>query len=54
MRQYINCYIDCCSEWFQRRSEKQKQWLWFVALWCFGLGSVMLLGFIIRGMMGID
>ncbi len=25
-------------------SQKQRQWAWFVILWCGGLGSVMLLG----------
>lgn len=35
-------------------SPKQKQWAWFVILWCGGLGTVMLLGFIIRTAMGIE
>ena len=35
-------------------SPKQKQWAWFVILWCGGLGSVMTLGYLIRTMMGIE
>jgi hypothetical protein len=35
-------------------SPKQKEWAWFVILWCGGLGAVMLLGFIIRTAMGIE
>ncbi|MEM7047931.1 MAG: hypothetical protein AAF442_09865 [Pseudomonadota bacterium] len=33
---------------------KQKQWAWFVILWCSGLGTVMLVGYIIRIAMGIE
>tara|TARA_B100000989_G_C19476862_1_gene443323 strand:+ start:210 stop:332 length:123 start_codon:yes stop_codon:yes gene_type:complete len=35
-------------------SKHQRQWAWFVLLWCGGLGSVMLLGYVIRLAMGID
>ena len=38
----------------KRPTEKQKQWLWFVGLWCGGLSAVMLLAYLIRLMMGIS
>ncbi len=34
-------------------SEKQRQWIWFVLLWCFGLLCVMSLGMIIRLLMAL-
>ncbi len=34
-------------------TEKQQQWLWFVVLWCGGLGAVLLLAYLIRLMMRI-
>lgn len=34
-------------------SEKQKQWLWFIGLWCGGLASVFILAKIIKLAMGI-
>lgn len=30
---------------------KQKQWLWFVGLWCGGLGAALLLGGAIKLLM---
>ena len=39
---------------WQRLSEKQRQWAWFAVLWFTGLGSVVLLGSIIRMAMGIE
>ena len=35
-------------------TKKQKQWAWFVGLWCVGLSSALTLGYIIRWMMGIN
>ena len=34
-------------------TKKQQQWLWFVVLWCGGLGAVMLLAYLVRLLMGI-
>ena len=33
---------------FNRLSSKQRQWLWFVALWLLGLGSILLLASFVR------
>lgn len=41
-------------DWLDLLSEKQAQWAWFILLWCGGLASVALLGYIIRWMMGIQ
>jgi hypothetical protein len=38
----------------KRLTKKQRQWAWFIGLWCGGLSAVMLLGFVIRLMMGIS
>jgi len=38
----------------KRLTEKQRQGAWFVALWCGGLSTVLLLGYVIRWMMGIS
>ena len=35
-------------------NQKQKQWAWFLILWCGGLGSVMFIGLIIRTAKGIE
>lgn len=32
-------------------TKKQKQWIWFVGLWCAGLGTVYLMSGIIRLLM---
>ncbi|PQV47972.1 hypothetical protein [Paraburkholderia sp. BL21I4N1] len=32
-------------------ARKLPGWLWFVALWCFGVGSAMLLGFAFKLLM---
>ncbi len=45
--------MKLCINWLEQRTEKQRQWLWFILLWCGGLGSVMFLGLIIRTAMGI-
>ena len=34
-------------------TSKQKQWIWFLALWFGGLSLTMLLSFVIRMVMGI-
>jgi len=34
-------------------SEKQRQWIWFIGLWCFGLICAFTLGGLIRLMMGL-
>lgn len=34
-------------------TENQKQWLWFVGLWCAGLGAVIILSFLIKLAMNI-
>ena len=39
---------------FMRLSPKQRQWLWFVALWCCGLFSVFALSYVVRIAMGIE
>jgi hypothetical protein len=38
----------------KRLTEKQRQWAWFIGLWCSGLSAVLLLGYVIRLMMGIS
>lgn len=35
-------------------TRKQKEWLWFIGLWCAGLGAVYSLAYIIRLMIGLD
>jgi hypothetical protein len=35
-------------------TEKQRQWMWFVGLWCSGLAAVLLLAYLIRWMMKIS
>ncbi len=42
------------EKFWDRLSLKQRQWAWFVMLWCGGLGSVMTLGYAIRIAMGIE
>jgi hypothetical protein len=37
----------------KRLTKKYEQWAWFVALWCGGLASALLLGYLIRWMMEI-
>ena len=34
-----------------RLSKKQKQWAWFIALWCGGLIAALTLGYIIKFLM---
>jgi hypothetical protein len=34
-------------------NETQRQWIWFVLLWCFGLGCVLTLGSAIKLLMGV-
>jgi len=34
-------------------TKKQRQWAWFIALWCGGLAAVLLLARLIRWMMKI-
>lgn len=46
----INLIIKFMNE---RLSEKQRQWAWFIILWCFGLGCVMTLGALIKLVMNI-
>lgn len=46
--------MEIVDKLWSRLSKKQRQWAWFVILWCGGLGAVMLLGFIIRTAMGIE
>jgi hypothetical protein len=38
----------------KRPTEKRKQWLWFIGLWCSGLSAVLLLAYAIRLMMGMN
>jgi hypothetical protein len=38
----------------KRFTKKQRQWAWFIGLWCGGLSTVLLLGYVIRLMMGIS
>ena len=38
----------------KKMSVRQRQWLWFVGLWCSGLAAVLLLAYGIRLVMGID
>ena len=38
----------------KRLTEKQRQWAWFVVLWCGGLSTALALGCVIRWMMGIS
>ena len=47
----INLIIKRVEE---KLSKKQKEWLWFVALWCLGASSVAILAYVIRTIMGID
>jgi hypothetical protein len=50
--------LDGALDWVRQRwkdlSDKQRQWLWFIALWLGGLGSVLLMSQVIRMMMGLD
>jgi hypothetical protein len=34
-------------------SRKQRQWVWFVALWCAGLGAALVLAYGLRLLMRI-
>ena len=34
-------------------TDKQRQWLWFVALWCGGLVAVFLLSYLARWLIAI-
>jgi hypothetical protein len=36
------------SRFIDRLSRRQQQWLWFIVLWCGGLGAVLLLSAAIR------
>jgi hypothetical protein len=38
----------------KRPTKKQRQWLWFVGLWCGSLSAVFLLAYIIRWMLGVS
>lgn len=38
----------------ERLNEKQRQWAWFIILWCFGLASVMIIGGIIKTIIAIS
>lgn len=49
MKQCTN-FIDSKLEKF---SETKRQWIWFILLWCFGLGVVMTMGYIIKFAMGV-
>jgi hypothetical protein len=35
-------------------TKKQRQWLWFVGLWCGSLSAVLLLAYVLRLMMGLN
>jgi uncharacterized membrane protein len=35
-------------------TEKQRQWLWFAALWCGGLFTVFLLSYLVRWLISIS
>jgi uncharacterized membrane protein len=35
-------------------TKKQRQWVWFIGLWCGGLAAVLLLAHLIRWMMRIS
>jgi hypothetical protein len=35
------------------RTKKQKEWMWFFALWCGGLAAAALLAYLVRLIMGI-
>ena len=32
-------------------TDKKRQWLWFAALWCSGIGAALLLSYIVRWIM---
>jgi len=34
-------------------TEKQRQWLWFAAAWCGGLGACLLLAYAVRLMLAL-
>ncbi len=34
-------------------TSRQKQWLWFILLWCAGLAVVLTLSYIIKWAMGV-
>lgn len=45
-------YINSCKLLFERSlkrlAEKEKQWLWFVILWLFGVGCVAFISYLIK------
>lgn len=45
------CYLKTI---WKKASPRQRQWLWFVGLWCGGLASVLVLAYVIRIAMGIE
>ncbi|WP_292439789.1 hypothetical protein [Methylophaga sp.] len=46
--------MKCITDFINRHfTKKQRQWIWFVALWCFGLIAAFTLGSLIRILMGL-
>lgn len=43
-----------CKNYFERLSEKQKQWAWFVGLWFAGLLTVSGVGYAIKFLMFVQ
>ena len=53
MPSYVEYLIRLTDKIFARLTAKQRQWLWFVLLWCGGLFSVLLVAKFIRWAMGL-
>lgn len=43
----MNICIERAKVWFENHP-KAKQWMWFVALWCGGLGTVLAVSYPIK------
>ena len=38
----------------KRLTKKQTQWAWFIALWCSGLTTVLVVSYVVKWMMRIS
>jgi hypothetical protein len=47
-KNYINLLKSFFENFSRKISKKQRQWLWFVALWLFGLCSISLISYLIK------